>query len=242
MAIFFTHIPKTGGSSLQVSLVEANLEAKEIYSPQGYRDLLTNSTSFQCLVGHHPYGIHRFNSATEKPIYFTMLRDPVERVISFYYECLWPRPFEKVSKHPEHARAWESDLIDFCRMYRFRNVQTRMVAGMLPTRLGKYMSVDISVARDRILTAAKRHLEQNYIAFGITERFEESRTWISKSLDWEVSPIEERRAAYPDRPSKDDLPVQTVESLRNLNALDIELYEFATRRFEERVTAEGHKQ
>lgn len=164
-----------------------------------------------------------------------MLRDPVERVISFYYECLWPRPFEKVSQHPEHARAWRLDLVDFCRLYRFRNVQTKMLAGIFPHYVGKFVSVDIPGVRDAILSAAKRHLKESYAAFGLTECFEESRSWISKELEWDISPIERRRAAYPDRPKSADLGDRTVRRLHELNALDLELYQFASDLFEARM-------
>jgi hypothetical protein len=169
------------------------------------------------------------------PVYCTVLRDPVERVISFYYECLWPRPYEKVSQHPEHARAWKHGLIDFCRIYRFRNVQTKMLAGILPDYVGRYMSVDVPGIRGKILSAAKRHLRDAYVAFGITERFEEGRDWISAELGWDVEPTQRRRAAYPDRPTAEDLSDDERATLRRLNRLDVELYAFAADLFDAKV-------
>jgi hypothetical protein len=156
----------------------------------------------------------------------------VERIISFYYECLWPRPYEKVSQHPEHARAWKHGLVDFCRIYRFRNVQTKMLAGLLPDYLGRHMSVDVPGIRDVVLSAAKRHLESKYAAFGLTEHFEESRAWISHTLGWDIKPKQRRRAAYPDRPSAEDLNDDDRATLRHLNRLDIELYAFASDLFD----------
>jgi len=242
LAVFFTHIPKTGGTSIQESLVEANLSKEEIYTPKGYRDLIRHQDAFRCLAGHHPYGIHQLSSTPTDPVYFTMLRDPIERVISFYYECLWPRPFEKVSQHPEHARAWRLDLVDFCRLHRFRNVQTKMLAGVVSNYIGKFISVDVPGIRGVVLSAAKRNLKESYVAFGLTEHFEESRSWISRELGWDISPIERRRAAYPDRPTSADLSDETVRRLRKLNALDVEFYRFASDLFERRTQASARSE
>jgi hypothetical protein len=140
-----------------------------------------------------------------------------------------------VSQHPEHARAWENGLVDFCRIYRFRNVQTKMLAGVLPDYVGRYMSVDVPGVREVVLSAAKRHLRDAYAAFGLTERFQEGRDWISNELGWDVEPTQCRRAAYPDRPTAEDLSGDERATLRRLNGLDVELYAFAADLFNDKV-------
>lgn len=128
--IFFTHLPKTGGTSLEKTLFRKVFSTEEIYQPRGYWAMLSDQRSFRYLGGHRPYGVHLLSTQVSSPRYYTMLRDPVERAISFYYECLWPRGNKKVADHPEHATAWRHDLVDFYRISRFRNVQARMLAGL----------------------------------------------------------------------------------------------------------------
>jgi hypothetical protein len=97
-AIFFTHIPKIGGTRLDRTLFRETVPDADVFQPRGFRDLLTSNRSFAYLPGHRPYGIYRLSTMSEEPRYCTMLRDPVERAISFHCECLWPRGNKKVAE------------------------------------------------------------------------------------------------------------------------------------------------
>ncbi|MCS3827479.1 hypothetical protein GGP85_002949 [Salinibacter ruber] len=165
-----------------------------------------------------------------------MLRDPVERAISFYYECLWPRGDKKVADHPEHATAWKHDLIDFYQIPRFRNVQTRMIAGTWANYFGQYVAFDRIGLGKMVLSIAKTHLKKKYRAFGITERFEKSRRWIADALGTEVTPAEEKHKTNLDRPTASDLSERQRNKLRRANRLDVEIYNFAVHLFEEKAS------
>jgi hypothetical protein len=236
--IFFTHIPKTGGTSLEKTLFRRVLSAEGVYQPKGYWELITDRRSFRYLGGHRPYGMHRL-SEVSNPRYYTVLRDPVERAISFYYECLWPRGDKKVADHPEHATAWKHDLVAFYQIPRFRNVQARMLAGLWAEILGRYISLDrVGIGR-LVTTMAKRHLKEKYVAFGITERFEESRQWMATTLGADVPPIKNKHKTNPDRPTASDLSASQRAALRRLNRLDVEVYEFACHLFEQKRSKTG---
>jgi hypothetical protein len=235
-AIFFTHIPKTGGTTLDRTLFRTGLDREEIRRPRGYRDLLFNQESFRYLPGHHPYGIHRWSSMSDAR-YYTMLRDPVERAISFYYECLWPRDGKKVADHPEHPTAWRHDLVEFYQIPRFQNVQARMLAGLWADYLGRYVSIDRMGMGAFVVSAAKRHLEEKYEGFGVTERFEKSRQWMASTLGCNVPPIRKKHKTNPERPTAEDLTDSQRDALRRLNRLDVEVYKFACDLFEQRHPA-----
>ena len=234
-AVFFTHIPKTGGTSLRKTLFQKVFSEKEMYQPRGYRALLFERSSFEYLGGHRPYGVHRLSTESDAPRYYTMLRDPVERAISFYYECLWPRGDKKVADHPEHATAWRHDLVEFYRIPRFQNVQARMLAGVWADLLGRYVSLDRIGIGAAVASAAKRHLRNQYEAFGITEEFEESRQRIASTLGHDPPPLEKKHKTNPDRPTADDLSTSERRALRRLNRLDADVYDFARELFDEKV-------
>ncbi|MGM1034210.1 MAG: sulfotransferase family 2 domain-containing protein [Bacillota bacterium] len=86
----FMHIPKTGGTTLN-ELFKKQYKLNEIFDHDSFQkkmmkmDELTEveKRNIKAIAGHYLYGIHQEFS---RPFnYFTMLRDPVDRVISSYY-------------------------------------------------------------------------------------------------------------------------------------------------------------
>jgi hypothetical protein len=107
----FYHLEKSGGSTLRPHLVRASLELGAAffvpcYDAQGRMDrtyvschkwgieahtTLEERTSLAVVAGHFPWGVrHELPAAQGRAQCFTILRDPVERIISFYYERVQP--------------------------------------------------------------------------------------------------------------------------------------------------------
>jgi len=92
-ALLFMHIPKTAGTSMRLLLEQFFTKKQRVYlyggEPPGitleaFRDLPTDEKEHVRLVyGHFRFGVHEW--LPQKARYVTMLRDPVDRVVSLYY-------------------------------------------------------------------------------------------------------------------------------------------------------------
>lgn len=252
--IVFVHIPKTAGTALS-TLVQRNY--KEIFylrgshQPEGtnMKDWVDafnqknrllqsqgNSTN-QFLSGHFGFGLHKFLDV-DACTYITLLRDPVERVISNYYQL---RTF---GTHTPIGQAANSmDLETFLLTQKcvvLDNLQTRFLSGV-GWQQATQAFADGFFSRDEfhvkygdctqeMLETAKSNLT-NYFIFGLQERFPESSALFSELFDWQDIP--DRKIHFNDsRPKKDELSQEIVQLIENLNALDIQLYQYAADQFD----------
>lgn len=83
--LYFLHIPKTAGTTL-ISLLDLHFAPDEICPIQldtKIHELIPEKIAHYRLIrGHLDYDFYKL--LAKKPIYITMLRDPLERVISLY--------------------------------------------------------------------------------------------------------------------------------------------------------------
>jgi hypothetical protein len=230
--IIFTHIPKTAGSSFYWSLIEPNTPDAVVYRYRGLRRLLLDrGYSADVVRGHAPYGVHVFAPRTPAK-YITILREPVDRSVSYYY-------FVKDSgrEHPDRADAESLTLTSFFSLRKYQNWQTRYLAGIPFHRL--YGSGTGPVLDRVMLRAALTHLVNRYVCFGIQENFESSLALAAHSMQWPERKEMPRLNFTRDRPDVATLTSAELQSVRESNALDCELYEQARALFELRCREIG---
>ena len=93
--LLFMHIAKTGGTSVRRSLANAydKRERAFVYDPGDLRGAVSRDqfpelpaevrARLRLVIGHFPFGLHAY---IDRPFrYVTVVRDPVDRVVSLYY-------------------------------------------------------------------------------------------------------------------------------------------------------------
>ncbi len=91
--LIFLHIPKAAGSTMQEIVVRHYKGGKGYRftgAPERFRAFAAmpeaERASYDVMTGHVPFGVHRHVPGPS--VYMTMLRDPVERIVSHYYFVL----------------------------------------------------------------------------------------------------------------------------------------------------------
>ena len=235
--ILHLHIPKTGGSTLNKYIyhqwrskehrVDENgyLHSGIYYYPYGFfsnsgatvpvdvqRTL--SSTELRAVVGHFRFGLHQY--VTSPWTYVTLLRHPVERIISLYYHL-------KLEDHLSLAEFVESDSY-----IEVDNDQTRRLYG---AEQGPFRRTNA------ILNKAKQNLRRYFSVVGITERFDETLLLVKRTFGWNKELLYFLKNVNRRRPSTVSLSTRTLDAIRARNQLDFELYEFANRLLDESISA-----
>ncbi len=214
MTLIFIHIPKTAGTTVcdvlrrQFSPDECwdhiypnRLQATSEQVPEP-------SEAIKCVFGHYSFGIHR--KFSEPHLYFTMLRDPVERIISMYCyhksktNQMWVRDAtlpEFLERHPAAT-----------------NGQTKLIGG-------QGQPVDLDKAKSNL---------RRFAAVGITERFEESMRLFKRSFGWTQTTWRPMNVSRGRLRRRDILP-ETIRAIEKHNEHDAELYLLAKELLNERL-------
>jgi hypothetical protein len=81
--LIFVHVAKTGGLSLRNAMAgPSTVVIPHTASLNEWGEKASNAT---IAVGHIPYGLHTYLNKSREYDYLTILRHPVERVLSKYY-------------------------------------------------------------------------------------------------------------------------------------------------------------
>jgi hypothetical protein len=229
--LVFIHIPKTAGISLREPILANNATQPSfrILHPINDFERLAHLApearrSLGLIEGHQYYGVHEI---IEQPcVYLTMLRQPLERVLSYYSFVKEWEPHYLHKRVNEHAMTLEQCLREGLTI----ELDNFMVRTM--TSLKNVYVPFGGVTRD-MLTEAKAHLD-SVSAIGLTERFDESLQRFRKIFDWpRAEPC--RLNTTSARLTAASLSPEVSKLAREHNELDQELYEYATRLFETRT-------
>ena len=230
--LIVVHIPKTAGTTLNHIL-------RRYYHPSAIVDIYDhewdsanvlkklfsqNETPIRVIRGHLRFGIH--NLINSPSTYITMLRNPIDRIMSHYYHVL------REETHPMHKEIVSRNLTieEYVRcgvILDIDNGQTRQIAGLPQPAIGQ--------CTGELLQRAKAHIDTHFTMVGITERFPESLFCMKVLLGWRSWPFYSKHNIGQDKPIYQCLSRKTRDIIEKHNPFDCELYEYAKKRFEEKI-------
>jgi hypothetical protein len=238
--LIFLHIPKTAGTTFNriIDREYGTSSVFSLYEPrarEAMAELLEMSeaqrSSIRVLRGHEFFGMHEF--FRPPAIYFTMLREPVDRIVSHYYYV------RRASKHRFHRTVTSQNMsleeyICRGRSKELDNGQVRLLAGHKAND-----HFDFGQCSEEILEIAKSNLQKHFAVAGLTERFDETLILLRRSLRWRRFPFYIRQNTTKNRLLKDSLSTEALNVIKKYNELDVRLYEYVRERFDESIGYQG---
>lgn len=226
MKLFFDHIPKTAGSSMQVFFSEAF--GPERVTPT-LRSMKPASSLF--LYGDREVIIGHFNfipgeSLPDGYISATVLRNPLNRTLSDYYYQIFDVPEHELSSI---ELKWKSLSIEqafsdpeICN--RFANYQAVHFASF-------FHPTPQNLPEDELLRLAKKGLDQ-YDLVGTTERLSEFCEELKRIFDLPRDVMLKRVNVTSTRKGFSELPAAVQRRIEEINRVDMELWRYAEQLFE----------
>jgi hypothetical protein len=215
--LIYMHIPKTGGTTLK-NIINKQFEPGETWFHME-KDMppklnqKSKENSLKCVGGHCWYGLHK--QFSKEYTYFTMLRNPIDRVISEYYYIL-ERPH-----HKDHQKVMAMDLMGFMEQFPLKstNQHTRRISG--------------NISSPHLQTAIE-NIHKDFAVVGLTEMFDESLFLMKQSFGWNDIDYEKVNITKK-RPSINQIDEKVRSELERKNELDMALYKYAENMILEKI-------
>lgn len=233
--LLFLHIPKSAGSTLH-SLLGLNYPRKRIYLTrrmwQGNQQFFELSEAqrhnIRVLTGHMPFGLHQYLGPGSFE-YFTILRNPVDRMVSLYYHI------RRINSHFFHEElnaknytipeVMESGILTAA-----DNCQVRMLANRLDLPYGAVNETHLEEALD--------NLEKYFPVVGLQQHFDAFVLQLKDRYGWHY-PWYRRHRVSRNRVRMADLDAASLASIRKYNAMDELLFQRMTVKIEAQLAALG---
>ncbi|MGF1514702.1 MAG: sulfotransferase family 2 domain-containing protein [Elainellaceae cyanobacterium] len=230
--LIFLHIPKAAGTTM-ASILRAHYGSEASYRTRmhAFAHLQTlpeaERRRLRLIHGHMPFGLHKH--LPQPAVYVTLLRHPVERVISHYYFVL------KSPSHPGYpvAQAARSiaEYVGCGLQKQTNNVQTRHISGVGGT-------AGFDDCTPQHLQQAKRNLDRAFVVAGTSEQFDATLLLLGQRLGWSPSPYP-RLNVNPQRPKRELISPRAIAIIERYNALDLALYHYVNQRLKQQIAAQG---
>ena len=233
--IIFLHIPKAGGTTLR-DIISRQYSKNSILTISHFKDSLKiiqrlsveQQKSVKIIQGHLLFGIHKhFINPTK---YISMVRDPVEHILSGYYYLL-KSPNHPLYKYVKTKNIPFEEYLTSGINHMTNNPQTRTLTGV---GVLDPKEIEFGHCPNSLLEQAINNIKKHFISIGVTERFNESILVFKKLLDWST-PYYSKANVTNKRPKSNQLSDRIVQLIREYNSLDLQLYDFVNKQFDHQI-------
>jgi len=232
--VLFVHVPKTAGTTMR-TIVEQQYRGQPLHiihhDIQAERQRLAllpeaERRRLRAVFGHMEWGWHELLPDGQAYAYTTMLRDPLERVLSLYAHCILKEHYlGHASKGMDIVRFLTSDVTQTA-----DNGMVRQLCGRDKFLQEPYH--DMMIPRGGLtaddLAAAKRNLEACAVV-GVSEKFDDYLATCRGVLGWRVTAYRNENVTIWPRPNRYDLSKAQQAAIYAATEMDRELYEHALR-------------
>ena len=251
--LIFMHLPKTGGMSLFTSFSEIwKTSIADLYDVSqrnveiSAKSVVDRNKALYC--GHYAFGLHEW---LDRPAYYaSVMREPVERVVSLYHYCQpkirdYAKLLKKVGGDISVLRK-DKQLSDYyfdflpCMTGElnaenfFASPSAELDNGMV-RRFSGY-GLNPEKCPDSALDQAKANIDNYFSVVGLLERFPETLTLLETTF---ALPVLAKNHVNRNLPASKTIALEDhiMAKIREMNRLDIELYEWVSQRFDAQLAA-----
>jgi hypothetical protein len=237
--VIFMHLGKTGGATLR-RIVRRNFPKSKVLAlrnpasaPHGFLSTLPiehfaefseeERERFRFIVSHMMFGLHEF--VPRASTYITLLRNPVSRAISGYKNAL-DSPGHRFHEVVVSRRMDLEDYLKSDLALEMDNSQMRAIVGDVVTPYGGCTT--------DMLERAKRSIDEHFTVVGISERFDETLVALRHVFGWSKLYYVQANVS-PHKIPRSSIPPRTIALIEEQNRFDIELYGYATQKFDRQI-------
>lgn len=225
---FFLHVPKTAGTSLFKVFTDilGKENVKAIESLTSVTNDIEKINKFQFIGGHFAYSDYLKYIGKDRNT-LTFLRNPVERFISQYY-YLRNNVDDYKFGYVQNAR--KLDLKSYAEYYSNKH----RCGDVLNRQLWHFIEYESNMLNDNeLLEIGKKNLAKMDFV-GICEEMTESIDMMCYNFNWPLVNEIPMVNVTNKKPIYEEIDCSTLELIKELNDLDIQLYEYGLKLFKEK--------
>lgn len=226
--IVFLHISKTAGSSFLLTL-QKNFDESFMYN-------ITDEATFEAecesklllerlklITGHGSFHLRIDQKTKRDCCYITILRDPLDRLVSLYYYLLSIADVSEAGKMMVETKMTLKEFVQ----YKENQVTDNSMLRMLCNIEGK--TAKWGECTEQMLEDAKHNLIHYFDFVGFTDEFADFSHQLCNFFNWEEA--KEKSNVNNERRSTAELDPEIVSLIKEVNRFDFALYDFAKEHF-----------